>query len=158
MKSLPGIFVCWKWHDSCTDRISVLCSPARLQYYVIVLVSTVFLSSHFGPHFGITRLVYWEERKWNYSRGFYVCGLLLHLTVATYAGFTDGHLSSALGVLQVLNTSFMGASFAILTYHASQKLHEVSFWSLIELKYSHDPVKDPSCVSSTLPRVSLRRR
>ena len=58
---------------------------------------------------------------------------------------------AALGVLQALNMFFTGASFAMLTYHASQRLHEVSFWNLFESKYSRDPVREPSRVSSTLP-------
>lgn len=28
-----------------------------------------------GLYLGITRLVYWEEMKWNYPQGFYVCHL-----------------------------------------------------------------------------------
>ncbi|KIJ66691.1 hypothetical protein HYDPIDRAFT_26121 [Hydnomerulius pinastri MD-312] len=51
-------------------------------------------------------LVYWEEMKWPYSQGFYM---------GIYA---------ALGVSQALTMFFMGAVFALLTYYASQKLHE----------------------------------
>lgn len=45
----------------------------------------------FGPHFGITRLVYWEEMKWNYPQGFYVCNLL-RLPAVSQAKFADGDL------------------------------------------------------------------
>ncbi|EIW84207.1 ABC transporter [Coniophora puteana RWD-64-598 SS2] len=50
-------------------------------------------------------LVYWEERKWHQSSGFYM---------GIYAG---------LGVSQALTMFFNGALFAMLTYFASQKLH-----------------------------------
>ena len=39
---------------------------------------------------------------------------------------------AALGVSQSLTMFFMGSSFAILTYYASQELHEVSLCSLFE--------------------------
>ncbi|KAF8134974.1 ABC transporter [Boletus edulis] len=51
-------------------------------------------------------LVYWEEMEWNYPQGFYM---------GIYA---------FLGVSQSLAMFFMGSSFAILAYYASQKLHE----------------------------------
>ena len=55
---------------------------------------------------------------------------------------------AALGVSQSLTMFFMGASFAILTYFASQKLHEVSLRSLFAERYSHnDLFREPSPVS-----------
>ncbi|KIO14748.1 hypothetical protein M404DRAFT_17610 [Pisolithus tinctorius Marx 270] len=51
-------------------------------------------------------LVYWEEMKWNYPQGFYM---------GIYA---------ALGVSQAFTMFFVGFVFALLTYYASQNLHE----------------------------------
>ncbi|KAI0749569.1 ABC transporter [Daedaleopsis nitida] len=53
-------------------------------------------------------LVYWQERKWPYSSGFYM---------GIYA---------ALGVSQALTFFMMGATFASLTYFASQALHKAA--------------------------------
>ncbi|KAG5653385.1 hypothetical protein H0H81_000772 [Sphagnurus paluster] len=52
-------------------------------------------------------LVYWQERKWNQSQGFYM---------GIYA---------ALGVSQAVASFLMGSMFALLTYFASQSLHRV---------------------------------
>ncbi|KAF8837756.1 hypothetical protein BDN67DRAFT_1013612, partial [Paxillus ammoniavirescens] len=51
-------------------------------------------------------LVYWEEVKWHYPQGFYM---------GIYA---------VLGVSQSLSMFFIGFVFALLTYYASQALHE----------------------------------
>ncbi|KAF8558202.1 ABC transporter [Imleria badia] len=74
----------------------------------MVLVPILFLSLALMQGSNVMSsywLVYWEEMKWNYPQGFYM---------GTYA---------ALGVSQSLTMFFMGASFAILTYYASQELH-----------------------------------
>ncbi|KAH0833242.1 ABC transporter [Lanmaoa asiatica] len=51
-------------------------------------------------------LVYWQEKEWNYSQGFYI---------AVYAAF---------GVSQALFLFVIGITFAILTYYASRELFE----------------------------------
>jgi ABC-type multidrug transport system fused ATPase/permease subunit len=63
-------------------------------------------------------LVFWEEMKWNYPQGFYM---------GIYA---------ALGVSQSLTMFFMGSSFAVLTYFASQELHERSITRILHAPMS----------------------
>ncbi|KAF8656809.1 hypothetical protein AX16_002359 [Volvariella volvacea WC 439] len=53
-------------------------------------------------------LVYWQERKWNKTNGFYM------------------GLYASLGVAQAVAAFFMGATFAMLTYFASQRLHRAA--------------------------------
>ncbi|KAF8150782.1 ABC transporter [Crassisporium funariophilum] len=53
-------------------------------------------------------LVWWQERAWHQSQGFYM---------GIYAG---------LGVSQAIASFLMGATFAMLTYFASQRLHKDS--------------------------------
>ncbi|KAF8557120.1 P-loop containing nucleoside triphosphate hydrolase protein [Imleria badia] len=75
----------------------------------VVLVPIVFLSLALLQGSSVLSsywLVYWEEMKWDYPRGFYM---------GIYA---------ALGVSQALTMFFTGAAFAILTYYASQELQE----------------------------------
>ncbi|KAG9315243.1 hypothetical protein JVU11DRAFT_4377 [Chiua virens] len=75
----------------------------------VVLVPILFLSLALMQVSNVMSsywLIYWEELKWDYPEGFYM---------GIYA---------ALGVSQSLTMFCMGASFAMLTYYASQELHE----------------------------------
>ncbi|KAJ7650714.1 ABC transporter [Roridomyces roridus] len=88
-------------------------------------------------------LVYWQERKWPRSEGFYM---------AIYA---------ALGVSQAFTFFFMGSAFALLTYFASQNLHKgalkrvmhapMSFFDTTPLgRIMHRFTKDCDTIDSTL--------
>ncbi|KAI6025090.1 hypothetical protein PISMIDRAFT_27312 [Pisolithus microcarpus 441] len=63
-------------------------------------------------------LVYWEEMKWNYPQGFYM---------GIYA---------ALGVSQAFTMFFVGFVFALLTYYASQNLHERAIYRVLHAPMS----------------------
>ncbi|RXW24280.1 hypothetical protein EST38_g1589 [Candolleomyces aberdarensis] len=67
---------------------------------LVLMQGTTVLSSYW--------LVWWQERTWNQSQGFYM---------GIYAG---------LGVGQAVAAFIMGAAFALLTYFASQRLHKGS--------------------------------
>ncbi|KZP02968.1 hypothetical protein FIBSPDRAFT_769650 [Athelia psychrophila] len=73
--------------------------PILLLSVILIQGSTV-MSSYW--------LVYWQESKWHQSQGFYM---------GVYAG---------LGVSQAIFSFAMGASFALLTYYASQSLHRMA--------------------------------
>ncbi|CAK5275397.1 unnamed protein product [Mycena citricolor] len=88
-------------------------------------------------------LVYWQERKWPRPQGFYM---------AIYA---------VLGVSQAITFFFMGSSFALLTYYASQNLHKsalarvmnapMSFFDTTPLgRIMHRFTKDCDTIDSTL--------
>ena len=79
---------------------------------------------------GFQRLVYWEEKKWPYTSGFYM---------GVYAGrfefprnsrqrFMDsspcrGLSLTAIGASQALTNFIMGCTFAAMVYFASVSLH-----------------------------------
>ncbi|KAJ7671586.1 ABC transporter [Mycena polygramma] len=88
-------------------------------------------------------LVYWQERKWPRPEGFYM---------AIYAFF---------GVSQAITFFFMGSTFALLTYYASQSLHKgaltrvmhapMSFFETTPLgRIVHRFTKDCDTIDSTL--------
>ncbi|KAJ7510445.1 putative ATP-binding cassette transporter protein YOR1 [Mycena galericulata] len=88
-------------------------------------------------------LVYWQEKKWPRSQGFYM---------AIYSFF---------GVSQAITFFFMGSTFAMLTYFASQTLHKraltrvvhapMSFYETTPLgRILHRFTKDCDTIDSTL--------
>ncbi|KAF7375201.1 Oligomycin resistance ATP-dependent permease YOR1 [Mycena sanguinolenta] len=88
-------------------------------------------------------LVYWQERKWPRSEGFYM---------GIYAMF---------GVSQAITFFLMGSTFALLTYFASQNLHKraltrvmhapMSFFETTPLgRIMHRFTKDCDTIDSTL--------
>ncbi|KAJ7116424.1 ABC transporter [Mycena epipterygia] len=88
-------------------------------------------------------LVYWQERKWHRPEGFYM---------GIYAFF---------GLSQALTFFFMGSTFAMLTYFASQNLHKraltrvmhapMSFFETTPLgRIMHRFTKDCDTIDSTL--------
>ncbi|KAF8166131.1 ABC transporter [Mycena galopus ATCC 62051] len=88
-------------------------------------------------------LVYWQERKWPRSDGFYM---------AIYA---------MLGSMQAITLFFMGSTFALFTYFASQNLHKraltrvmhapMSFFETTPLgRIMHRFTKDCDTIDSTL--------
>ncbi|KAJ6570148.1 ABC transporter, partial [Mycena vulgaris] len=88
-------------------------------------------------------LVYWQEKKWPRSQGFYM---------GIYAFF---------GISQALTFFFMGSTFALLTYFASQNLHKraltrvmhapMSFFETTPLgRIIHRFTKDCDTIDSTL--------
>ncbi|KAJ7510425.1 ABC transporter [Mycena galericulata] len=88
-------------------------------------------------------LVYWQEKKWPRSQGFYM---------GIYSFF---------GVSQAITFFFMGSTFAMLTYFASQTLHKraltrvmhapMSFYETTPLgRILHRFTKDCDTIDSTL--------
>ncbi|KAF5392368.1 hypothetical protein D9757_001460 [Collybiopsis confluens] len=79
-------------------------------------------------------LVYWQELKWQQPQGFYVNYLLLRLRCAHY--FLQMGIYAGLGVAQAMAVFLMGATFAIFTYFASQRLHRAAIQRVMQAPMS----------------------
>ncbi|KAF8907014.1 P-loop containing nucleoside triphosphate hydrolase protein [Gymnopilus junonius] len=77
------------------------------QVILPLIFASLFLSQAFNV-FSSYWLVYWEERKWPESQGFYI---------GIYSG---------LGIAQAAATFFLGSLFAMQAYFASRELHRAS--------------------------------
>ncbi|KAJ6577412.1 P-loop containing nucleoside triphosphate hydrolase protein [Mycena capillaripes] len=94
---------------------------------LVLLQGTNVMSSYW--------LVYWQELKWPRSEGFYM---------GIYAFF---------GLMQAVTFFFMGSTFALLTYFASQNLHKRALTRVMHAplgRIIHRFTKDCDTIDSTL--------
>ncbi|KAL4073126.1 P-loop containing nucleoside triphosphate hydrolase protein [Scleroderma yunnanense] len=94
---------------------------APLFFLSLVLVQGVIVMSSYW-------LVFWEEMRWHYSQGFYM---------GIYA---------VLGVSQAITQFTLGVVVSLLTYDASQKLHERAIYRVLHAPMSFFGTTPLGCI------------